>query len=266
MPRQRQQLKRLKVFLDEQVALYNCPAFIEQDPISIPHRFRRQQDIEIAGLFAAIMAWGSRQQSIRCTEQLMERMDFAPYDFVVHHQPQDLRCLEKFYYRTFRDTDLLYFLFFLQHHYRTHHTLEEAFARHLHPDDPTVERALIGFHEDFFSLPEAPRRTRKHIPTPKRQSACKRINLFLRWMVRRDQSGVDFGLWRRVSPRQLVCPYDVHVMRIAERLGLVRGAPRWRTALALTEVLRLLDANDPVKYDFALFGLGMALRKNSFRL
>jgi uncharacterized protein (TIGR02757 family) len=247
----------LHAFLEEKTARYNRPAFIGPDPISIPHRYTKKQDIEIAGLFAAVLAWGQRKTIIAKCRELMMLMDDAPHDFVRHHAEIDLKRFEKFCHRTFNATDTLYFIAFLQDFYQKYDSLEDAFARFLAPTDETTENALVGFRDLFFSLDFAPERTRKHIATPTVNSACKRLNMYLRWMVRRDNCGVDFGLWTRISPAQLVCPCDVHVERVARKLKLItRPKPDWQTALELTANLRRLDPTDPVKYDFALFGLG----------
>ena len=248
----------LQAFLDECAERYNRPGFISDDPISIPHRFSNRQDIEIAGLWTAVLAWGRRQTIIDKAEVLIGLMDGAPHQFIVQHAEKDRRRFLDFKHRTFQPTDTLYFLEFLQQYYRRHDSLEDAFARFLGPEDRTVERALTGFHHLFFSLPDAPDRTRKHIATPARRSSCKRLNMFLRWMVRRDDAGVDFGLWPRIQPSQLIMPLDVHVERVARRYGLLeRKQTDWAAALELTERLRAFDPRDPVRYDFALFGLGV---------
>lgn len=251
--------KDLQALLDEQSAHYNRPGFITDDPIQIPHRFAQLQDREIMGLFAAVLAWGQRQTIIRSTEKIIMLMGGAPYRFVMHHQPDDLIPLQDFVHRTFNGTDLLYFIYFLRWYYERNESLETAFSDGISPHDLTIENGLIHFHHLFFSLEDAPARTRKHIATPERKSACKRLNMFLRWMVRRDDAGVDFGCWHRISPAQLVCPLDVHVERVAHRLGLLkRTQSDWQAALELTANLRKFDKNDPVRYDFALFGLGLA--------
>jgi len=250
----------LKDFLDLKVAQYNRPAFITNDPICIPHRFSKKQDIEIAAFFAAILAWGQRKTIInKCTE-LFERMDNDPYNFMLQHEDDDLKGLLGFKHRTFNDTDLLYFVAFFKHHYSLSDSLETAFL----PDDFaghesfTAEHALNHFRSYFFSLPDSPRRTVKHISSPLQKSTCKRLNMFLRWMVRKDNMGVDFGLWNTIHASDLVCPCDVHVDRVARRLDLItRKQTDWRTAVELTEELRKFDPQDPVKYDFALFGLGV---------
>ena len=250
--------KKLQQLLNSKVAEYNLPEFIKADPISIPHRFTRQPDIEIAGFFASIFAWGNRTIIINKTGELMRLMDHAPYQFIQHHSEEDLKNLLHFKHRTFNTTDLLYFIHFLQFHFTQHPTLETAFKQWMQPDDDTVENALKGFHNYFFSLPDAPARTRKHIATPARGSHCKRLNMFLRWMVRNDDKGVDFGIWKNIKPAQLICPVDVHVARVARRLGLLDAKVlNWNAALQLTNTLKELDADDPVKYDFALFGLGV---------
>jgi uncharacterized protein (TIGR02757 family) len=248
----------LKAFLDEKVALYNQPQFISSDPISIPHRFSVKQDIEIAGFFAALFAWGNRTTIINKCSELLRLMDNAPYDFIRNHEDGDLKKFLQFKHRTFNTTDLLYFISFLQYYYSQHISLESAFSIWLAEEDTTVENALVHFHHYFFALPYAPERTRKHIATPQRGSHCKRLNMFLRWMVRRDDCGVDFGIWTELKPSQLVCPIDVHVARVARRLKLLT-APQlnWNAALELTRQLQAFDPDDPVKYDFALFGLGV---------
>lgn len=250
--------KDLKAFLDECVDRYNRPAFIKDDPVLIPHRFSKLQDIEIMGLWVAVLAWGQRQTIINKSSELIELMDGAPYDFIINHEETDRGRFLDFKHRTFQATDTLYFLEFFQWYYRRYDSLEDAFARHMPADAIDTGPALAGFHELFFSLPHAPKRTRKHVATPLRKSSCKRLNMFLRWMVRRDDRGVDFGLWRRLSPAQLLMPLDVHVERVARRLGLLhRKQTDWRAVQELTEKLRQFDPQDPVKYDFALFGLGV---------
>jgi uncharacterized protein (TIGR02757 family) len=251
-------IPKLKEFLDAAVARHNRPDFISDDPISIPHRFTKPQDREIMAFWAATLAWGQRKTIIQSTNRLAELMDQAPYDFILHHVEQDRARFESFKHRTFQATDTLWFLEFFQSYYRKHASLETAFARHLSPGDPTIENALRGFHHDFFDHPYAPERTRKHVATPARGSTCKRLNMFLRWMVRKDDAGVDFGLWQNISPAQLLIPLDVHVERVARRLGLLqRKQTDWLSVLELTENLRAFDPADPVKYDFALFGMGV---------
>ncbi len=248
----------LKDFLEEKVAVYNQPDFIELDPISIPHRFSRKQDIEIAGFFAATLAWGQRPTIIKKCRELLAMMDDAPYEFMLHHKEQDLKPFLNFKHRTFNDIDTLYFIEFFSGYYKKHQSLEEAFTIGWDDSPEVMADLLTRFHDFFFEFPDAPQRTRKHVATPKRKSACKRINMFLRWMVRNDENGVDFGIWKVLKPYQLVCPCDLHVDRVARRLGMIqRKQTDWLTAMELTDRLRELDPVDPVKYDFALFGMGV---------
>ncbi|MDO7874288.1 TIGR02757 family protein [Hymenobacter sp. ASUV-10] len=246
-------LATLRRQLDAQYDRYNRPEFIKNDPIQIPHRFTLKQDVEISALFAALLAWGQRPTIIKKCNELLHRMDDAPHQFVTQHQDEDLKKLLGFCHRTFCDTDLLYFVEFLRTWYQQHDTLETAFLV-----GHSQRERLMNFHQRFFSLPDAPPRTRKHVATPARKSACKRINMYLRWLVRHDDRGVDFGLWRRLSPAELIMPIDVHVERQARPLGLLsRQLVDWEAAEELTANLRLLDPTDPVKYDFALFGAGV---------
>jgi uncharacterized protein (TIGR02757 family) len=246
--------KELKIFLDEKFEVYNQPFFIANDPICIPHLFTKQQDIEIAGFFASIFAWGHRTIIINKSKELMQLMEMQPYQFILYHSHHDLKQLFAFKHRTFNTTDLLYFIEFLNQHYSNHSSLETAFTQ----NGNTIEQMLIGFHNYFFSLPDIPSRTKKHIATPSRHSNCKRLNMFLRWMVRKDDKGVDFGIWKNISPSQLICPIDLHVARVAKQLNLLhRKQTDWNAAIELTNHLIEFDKNDPVKYDFALFGLGV---------
>ncbi len=233
------------------------PGFIAHDPVSIPHAFTKKQDIEISGFFAAILAWGQRQTIINKCKELLNWMDGSPYDFILNHQEEDLRRFLNFKHRTFNATDALYFIEFFRIFYKNHASLEEAFSPFM-KEGQNVEPALVGFQHLFFGLEEYPERTRKHVASPERNSACKRLNMFLRWMVRKDGKGVDFGIWENIQPSQLVCPCDVHVVRVARKLGLItRKQTDWKTALELTQNVIAFDPVDPVKYDFALFGLGI---------
>ncbi len=273
----------LKDFLDYKVAQYNQPNFIANDPICIPHQYTVKQDIEIAAFFAAILAWGQRKTIINKCNELFERMDNQPYQFMLNHSDSDLKGLLGFKHRTFNDTDLLYFVSFFKQHYEQSASLETAFlpGQQFNNDyvsitSPaeielsssscmlseveffTAEKALNHFRRYFFSLEDFPRRTIKHISSPIQKSTCKRLNMFLRWMVRKDKCGVDFGLWNTIPTSALICPCDVHVDRVSRRLGLItRKQTDWLTAVELTTRLKDFDADDPVKYDFALFGLGV---------
>ncbi len=251
-------MKDLKFLLEKKVAQFNQPDFIANDPIQIPHQFSKLQDIEIMGFWAAMLAWGQRKTIINKCKELIELMEGAPHDFMLHHQEKDRQRFLDFKHRTFQATDTLYFLAFFQQYYQQHESLENAFAKHLQPNDVHIGNALKGFHEDFFKLPNAPQRTKKHIATPIRKSSCKRLNMFLRWMVRKDDQGVDFGLWNSIQPSQLLMPLDVHVDRVARHLNLLqRKQTDWLTVLELTDAMRQIDPHDPVKYDFALFGMGV---------
>jgi uncharacterized protein (TIGR02757 family) len=250
--------ENIKAFLDRKEEEYNRPAFIQEDPISVPHLFKSKADIEISAFFAAIFAWGNRTTIIQKSRELMQLMQMSPHAFVLNASEKELRQLEKFKHRTFNTTDLYYFIDFFKTHYSVSDSLETAFSKGMNNSDDTVENALNGFYRYFFSLEHVPPRTMKHIASPAKNSTCKRLNMFLRWMVRRDQHGVDFGIWNSISPSQLVCPIDVHVARVARRFNLLtRKQTDWAAALELTSFLRRLDPQDPVKYDFALFGLGV---------
>jgi uncharacterized protein (TIGR02757 family) len=253
----------LKSFLDAKVAQYNRPDFIKNDPVSIPHMFNKRQDIEIMGFWAATLAWGQRVTIINKCKELITLMDGAPYDFIINHVEPDLKKLLHFKHRTFNDIDTLYFIAFFRQHYEQFESLEQAFL----PPGPLkdeygfVENALNYFRSYFFSLPDFPHRTKKHVSSPSQKSTCKRLNMFLRWMVRKDANGVDLGIWNRIKPADLIMPCDLHVDRIARNLKLItRKQTDWQTAVELTEKLREFDPLDPVKYDFALFGLGIEER------
>jgi uncharacterized protein (TIGR02757 family) len=257
----------LKSFLDAKVAQYNRPEFIANDPVSIPHMFTKKQDIEIMGFWAATLAWGQRVTIINKCRELITLMDGAPYDFIINHQEPDLKKLLHFKHRTFNDIDTLYFISFFRQHYERFDSLEEAFV----PSNKFVilsdsegskaEAALNHFRTYFFSLPDFPHRTKKHVSSPSQKSTCKRLNMFLRWMVRKDNKGVDFGIWNKIKPADLICPCDLHVDRVARKLKLIhRKQTDWQTAVELTRNLREFDPLDPVKYDFALFGLGIEER------
>ncbi|MGY3212311.1 TIGR02757 family protein [Mucilaginibacter sp. HD30] len=250
----------LKSFLDLKVAQYNRPDFIKNDPVSIPHLFNKKQDIEIMGFWAATLAWGQRVTIINKCKELIALMDGAPYDFIINHEEPDLKKLLHFKHRTFNDIDTLYFIAFFRHHYERFDSLEEAFLPS-GTDNPTVENSLNHFRSYFFFLEDAPHRTKKHVSSPSQKSTCKRLNMFLRWMVRKDNNGVDFGIWTKIKPADLIMPCDLHVDRVARNLKLiVRKQTDWQTAVELTEKLREFDPLDPVKYDFALFGLGIEER------
>lgn len=253
--------RELKELLDRKANEFNNPAFIAGDPISIPHNFSKLQDIEIMGLWTAVLAWGQRKTIINKASELAALMDNSPHDFISDHRDTDLKRFLHFKHRTFNATDALYFIHFFRSYYREHNSLEDAFLSPGYEEEPHTGSMLIHFHKIFFGLEDFPQRTRKHLPSPLTKSTCKRINMFLRWMVRNDGRGVDFGLWKRLHPSQLICPLDLHVDRVARRLNLItRKQTDWAAAIELTQRLKEFDAADPVKYDFALFGIS-ALEK-----
>ncbi len=250
--------KKLKETLEAAYSRHHNNSFIADDPLQIPHQFTQLQDIEIMALFSSILAWGQRKTIINNCKKLVDLFDHAPYDFIRNHEETDLKRFLEFKHRTFNATDLLYFIAFLKEHYQNNNSLESAFTDSLNPADETVENALIGFHNYFTSLEYFPSRTRKHVATPARNSACKRLNMFLRWMVRKDNQNIDFGLWKNIKTSQLLCPLDVHVERQARALGLIeRKQSDFKTVLELTRNLKKIDAIDPVRFDFALFGMGI---------
>ena len=245
----------LKDFLDEKVAQYNHPKFLEDDPIQVPHQFSKKEDVEISGFLTATIAWGNRKSIINNSIRLMELLDNSPYDFVLNHGENDLEKLSSFVHRTFNGIDLQYFVQSLKNIYLNHGGLESVFSKHQEKD--SLQSAISKFKEVFFELPHLPR-TQKHVSDPLKGSAAKRINMFLRWMVRDNSAGVDFGLWKNLKPSQLSCPLDVHSGNVARKLRLLKRKQNDAKALAkLDKNLRKLDATDPVKYDFALFGLGV---------
>jgi len=253
-------------FLEEKADLYNRPGFIETDPVSIPRQFSKKEDIEISAFLAATIAWGQRPTIIKNANQLIKWMDNSPHDFILNAGSRELERFKKFKHRTFNGTDCVYFLKSLRHIYKKHGGMERAFSPSPIPPpigevpiakQDEIKTAIANFRQVFFDLPH-PTRTGKHVSNPADGSAAKRINLFLKWMVRKDKRGVDFGLWSRISPSVLQCPLDIHSGRVARKLGLLqRKQNDWKAVEELTAKLRQFDPKDPVKYDFALFGLGV---------
>jgi uncharacterized protein (TIGR02757 family) len=245
----------LKSFLDEKVELYNNPNFIESDPIQIPHLFSQKEDIEIAGFLSATIAWGNRKMIIKNSHKMMDLMGNAPYDFVMSHTENDLERMESFVHRTFNGQDFASFIRSLQHIYKNHNGLEAVFSKNLETE--SMQKSIHEFKKIFFEIPH-PYRTQKHISDPLNGSAAKRINMMLRWFCRKDNKGVDLGIWTSISPASLSCPLDVHSGNVARKLELLLRKQNDGKALAeLDAKLRELDPSDPVKYDFALFGLGV---------
>ncbi|OUR90700.1 TIGR02757 family protein [Flavobacteriales bacterium 34_180_T64] len=245
----------LKSFLDAKVEQYNNPKFIESDPIQIPHQFSKKEDIEIAGFLTATIAWGNRKSIIKNANRMMQLLDHAPHDFVLNHLESDLEKLTSFVHRTFNGLDFIQFIKSLNHIYTNHNGMEAVFVKHAEKD--SLQQSIHKFKSVFFEI-EHLSRTQKHVGDPLKNSAAKRINMFLRWMIRTDNCGVDFGIWDSLSPAQLSCPLDVHSGNVARKLGLLKRKQNDAKALREFDIsLRQLDSNDPVKYDFALFGLGV---------
>lgn len=245
----------LKDFLDEKVVLYNNPDFITSDPIQIPHLYSLKEDIEISGFLAATIAWGNRKMIINNAKKLMDIMGNSPYDFVMSHSENDLEKLENFVHRTFNSIDAVTFIKSLQNIYKNHNGLENVLSKNI--KNNSTQKSISEFKKVFFEIPHQ-QRTTKHISDPLNNSAAKRINMYLRWMVRNDKKGVDFGIWKSIPTSSLSCPLDVHSGNMARKLGLLsRKQNDAKALLELDTNLRLLDSNDPVKYDFALFGLGV---------
>lgn len=247
--------KELKSYLDFKVEQYNTLHFIEADPIQIPHQFSKKQDIEIAGFLTATIAWGNRKSILKNADKMMELMERSPYDFILNHSPADLEPLNAFVHRTFNGMDFQYFIKALKNIYLNHGGIEGIFNNYA--EDTSLQPAIHNFKKIFFELPHA-RRTEKHVSDPLKNSAAKRLNMYLRWMVRKDASGVDFGIWEGLKPHQLSCPLDVHSGNVARKLKLLkRKANDAKALIELDNSLRKMDPVDPVKYDFALFGIGV---------
>lgn len=244
----------LKEFLDEKVALYNRPSFIETDPIAVPHRYQLKEDIEIAGFLAATIAWGNRKMIVQNAHKMMDLMGNNPYDFVMHYTDKQAEKLQNFVHRTFNGADFQFFMQALKYIYQNHGGLMSVFVQYQQAN--SLQEAIHHLHQLFFALPHS-KRTEKHVADTAKGSVAKRINMYLRWMIRNDKAGVDFGLWP-ISSAKLSCPLDVHSGNVARKLGLITQPLNSIKALAeLDTNLRKLDATDPVKYDFALFGLGV---------
>jgi len=248
-------LDELRDFLDEKVHRYNTPEFIMLDPVLIPHMYNKKEDIEISGFLAATISWGNRVSILKSAKRMMELMGNSPYDFIMNHKDVHLKKIEGFVHRTFNSTDLLVFIDALKNLYKNRNGLEGIFNDYKASD--SIQPAIHYLKKEFFTVPH-PIRTEKHIPDPFNGSAAKKINMYLRWMVRRDNAGVDFGIWKHISPSILSCPLDVHSGNVARKLGLLNRLQNDAKAVQeLDIVLRILDDKDPVKYDFALFGLGI---------
>ena len=244
--------EQLQSFLDFKAQQYESIEFITHDPIQIPHQFSKKEDIEIAAFLSAIIAWGNRVSILKSAKRIMNMMEESPYEYILNHQEKDLKNINGFVHRTFKDQDLIYFIKSLKNIYVNHGGLEKLFST----GKINLQERIHMFKKTFFEL-EHPSRTKKHISDPLKGSAAKRINMFLRWMVRSSERGVDFGIWKNISPSTLSIPLDVHSGNVARKLGIL--VRKQNDAKALKELdikLRKLNSYDPVKYDFALFGLG----------
>ncbi len=248
----------IKVLLDQKFIQYNRIDFIEEDPILIPHLFQKKEDIEISAFLTALIAWGKRMTIIKNAKALMERMDHRPYEFVISAGEEELDRLSGFVHRTFNEMDAYALVMALRQVYRSGEGLEGIFSQGIGPEDKNVESGILNARRRLTQGPDFPARTHKHLANPSKGSSAKRINMFLRWMVRRDFQGVDFGIWESISPALLICPLDVHTGNVARKLGILKRKQNdWKSACELTEFLRTLCPEDPVRYDFALFGLGV---------
>ena len=242
-------------FLEFKVAQYNRPEFIADDPIAIPHRYHLREDMEIAGFLASTISWGNRKSIVKNGHRMMDLLGNSPYDFVMSATPISLKNLHGFVHRTFNSTDLTYFIYGMRSIYTNHGTIENIFREYATSE--SLQPAIHHFKEEFFSISH-PERTKKHISDPFKNSAAKKINMYLRWMIRKDKNGVDFGIWKSISPSILSCPLDVHSGNVARKLGLLtRKQNDAKSVVELDKSLRELDKDDPVKFDFALFGLGI---------
>lgn len=245
----------IKSFLDKKVELYNQSYFIENDPIQIPHLFSKKEDIEIAGFLTSLLTWGKRQIIIKTAKYLMQIMDNSPYDFIKNHTDLDMKYFKKFKYRTITAEDMIFFIQSLKKIYNLYDGLESLFYIQL--QEINTQYAIKRFRKIFFSLNHK-KRTEKHIANPDQGSACKKLNMYLRWMIRKDNNGVDLGIWNSISMSKLSCPLDIHSTRVAHKLGLIsKKKYNIQSVLEIDNVLREFDKEDPVKYDFALFGLGI---------
>ncbi len=250
-----EEISLLKSFLDEKAEQYNQIEFIETDPIQIPHAFSKKEDIEISGFLAATIAWGNRKSIIKSAEKIIQLLDNSPFDFIQNHTSQDLTKIKGSIHRTFNSDDLIFFIQSLKNIYNKYGGLEKVFSAK--KEEKNTYELIERFRNTFFEVPYL-ERTRKHISSPAKNSSAKRLNMYLRWMVRKDAKGVDFGIWNNISPSQLVCPLDVHSGNVARALGLIKRKQNdWKTVIELMDNLKILDSKDPVKYDFALFGLGI---------
>ena len=246
----------MKEYLDEQMSKYNLANFIDEDPIAIPHGFSKREDIEIAAFFSAIIAWGQRPTIMKNARSLMERMEETPYDFVMNATETDLQAFDGFVHRTFNSEDAKHFVRALKIVYQNG-GLEQVFVDASISGERNYKSGIMALRELFFNIPHQPR-TQKHLANPDKGSSAKRLNMFLRWMVRQDKRGVDFGLWTQLDSSLLLLPLDVHTGNVSRELGLLKRAQNdWKAVIEISEQLKRFDPKDPIKYDFALFGIGV---------
>lgn len=247
----------LRDFLEEKYKQYNDSSFIQEDPVNIPHMFSKQEDIEIAGFLTAAISWGQRKTIIKNAKALMEGMDYSPHEFILGAGEEDLKRFRSFSHRTFNGTDCIFFLRSLRNIYQNHGGPERLFSVKGDNNYTRIFEGIMHFRRNFLLIPHEPR-SEKHISDPSRGASAKRLNMFLRWMVRKDNSCIDFGIWNTLNPAELICPLDIHSGRVARKLGLLKRKQNdWRAAMELTEKLRVMDPEDPVRYDIALFCLGV---------
>jgi uncharacterized protein (TIGR02757 family) len=254
-------MNNLKKYLEEQYELYNCPSFIENDPIQIPHLFSKKEDIEIAGFLVATIAWGQRKTIINNGFKIMKIMEYKPYEFIKNISKNDLKLFDKFVHRTFNHYDCKYFILSIQNIINNYGSIGQLFENITISENQNIENAISKFRNIFFEQTPIDnyKKPTRHFPNPKDNSTTKRFNMFLRWMVRRDNNGVDFGIWNKIKMSSLMCPIDVHSGRTARELGILSRAQNdWKAVIELTNKLKEFDNNDPVKYDFALFGIGIS--------
>lgn len=251
----------MKTILEENYQKYNRLNFIETDPIQIPHSFSKKENIEISAFLTAIIAWGRRDIIIKNAKKMMSVLDNNPYDFIINAQSKDFDNIEKFVHRTFQFTDFIFFLKSLQNIYKNKNGLEDVFYKN-YKKNKSIKESISGFRKIFFAIPH-PARTRKHIADVTKNSAAKRINLFLMWLIRTDNIGVHFGLWKKFNPANLLMPLDVHTAKMSRALNLLsRKQNDWQAVEELTNNLKKFDPKDPTKYDFAIFGMDLDLNKN----
>ena len=253
----RENFEEIKSFLEEKARFYNARHFIEKDPISIPHRFKDKEDIEIAGFLTSVISWGNRTSIINSSNKILAAMGDRPAEFIYRFREKQLKKFRGLGHRTFQEADLSFFLWRLHHLYVHEKGLEGLFSESLNKHNGNMAEALSEVKTHFFSAPHLPR-TEKHLPNPKKGSAAKRINMYLRWMARPSDGGVDFGIWKKISTRDLILPLDVHTGNVSRKLGILKRKQNdWQAAAEVTDFLKKMNPEDPVWFDYALFGLGV---------